>query len=227
MFVARSRHGVEPPKAATERQTADGAPADTGPQPSAGGLGSLVSPGAVAPRAEEESPDTGDANDYIKSVTGSFPAQAPSGVWPTSAEPVPAPSGQGGPQTPGSQTPAPGLGGPPWNRGAESEKDGPDTGPIRAQSPYVGRRRRGAVAEPAEPVEEETGPQTDGPQGPQVDDVATPDDPGIEDAVVVDDPAETPDSGPAAPGTDSEAQTFVVRDHTGPLPQISFTDEER
>lgn len=91
---------------------------------------------------EPSEPVTGDAHDYIKSVTGSFPVQAApvrpapvppepapnlappasAGGWPLASDPFPAQSGA-------FATP-------------ESGERGPDTGPIRAQSPYVGRRRR-------------------------------------------------------------------------------------
>ncbi len=93
-----------------------------------GGLGDLVvtggpddavpSPGAV-PAGEVTS---GDANDYIRSVTGSFPAQE---NWPVASMPY------------AESSPI-----------AQSFARGPDTGPIQAASPYVGRRRRRAGDDP-------------------------------------------------------------------------------
>ena len=210
-------------------ETADREPVDPSPaeDTSTSGLGSLVTPGAVAPDTDEAPPVTGDANDYIKSVTGSFPAQTPSGSWPVSAEPIPS---------------APETGGEPRRR-----DDGPDTGPIRATSPYVGRRRRGAAPDPAVPGqtgerptgEHAAGEQPAGETGAPLDDVVAPDDAGIddtgledagvEDAVVVDE-TETETETDSDAGTDSgaggQSQTFVVRDHTGPLPKITFTDED-
>ncbi|GAA3964057.1 hypothetical protein [Gordonia caeni] len=190
-----------------------------GDDTSASGLGSLVAPGAVAPDTGENAPVTGDANDYIKSVTGSFPAQAPSGAWPASAEPIPP-----GPETAGDSR----------NRDTRSKDDGPDTGPIRAMSPYVGRRRRGVAPNadvPGQTGEHQAGgaragEHQAGPSASPLDAETSPEDAGIEDAVVVSETTEAEAETEIGTEAGSSTETFVVRDHTGPLPKISFTDED-
>lgn len=197
---------------------------------SASGLGSLVDPEQTPPGSGEAAPVTGDANDYIKSVTGSFPAQAPSGHAPPS-EPWPASA---------APTPTADAGEP------RRRDDGPDTGPIRAASPYVGRRRRGATPVPADQVPAEDalgagGPVVEPVVEPAVDagfgDADAEDAVVIEDAVVVEDPAveDTAVEDTAVEDTAVEeagsgqvaGNTFVVRDHTGPLPKITFSDGDR
>ncbi|WP_440712616.1 hypothetical protein [Gordonia sp. FQ] len=175
---------------------------DTGPADvSDTGLGGLVVPGATAPEEPEPVGDdetvTGDANDYIKSVTGSFPVQSgpipsvppSSGSWPVAASPF----AQDAASEPGP-APAP-----------VHADSGPDTGPIRAQSPYVGRRRRHADTENA-PDTGET-PAATGPEPAAAD-------------------PEAADTHRADAVAERAGDGIVVHDHTGPLPKISYAGDE-
>ena len=138
--------------------------------------------------AQSDEPVTGDANDYIKSVTGTFPSQ--SGAWPVSAEPVPADTADSGP--------------------IPAVDAGPDTGPIRSLSPYVGRRRRGLA-----------------PEGGPADGDPAADASGPADEVAPDQNAPESDDAPEseAPAAQPE-RTFVVHDNTGPLPKITFVGDD-
>ncbi|GAA4747057.1 hypothetical protein [Gordonia alkaliphila] len=147
--------------------------------------------------AQADEPVTGDANDYIRSVTGSFPTPSgasPSGAWPMSAEPVPAETAASGP--------------------IPTVDSGPDTGPIRSLSPYVGRRRRGLAPEggPAdnEPADNELAADASGPADEVAPEQSAPE-------------SEAPES--AAPAAQPE-RTFVVHDNTGPLPKITFVGDD-
>lgn len=122
-----------------------------------GGLGSIVSPDAHgAPVGETSTPQptaeqTGDANDYIRSVTGSFPAQTPTGPNPTGTtelgETAAAPVGdvwapasgsfQAGGFTPGGvDSPDPIAHSDAQTAASSTEDATPDS------AGYVGRRRR-------------------------------------------------------------------------------------
>lgn len=189
---------------------------------SVSGLGGLVDTSAVP--AADVPMVTGDASDYIKSITGSFPVQAPtSGAWPVSAPPVPGPEAEAA--EPSAQ--------PTWDRG-------PDTGPIRASSPYVGRRRRPAdessapSEEPSAPSEEAAADRVPAAEVP----VAGPVDvrPAAADAVdAADDDGAVPEaSGPQRrgritapkPASDLGSDSIVVHDHTGPLPKIAIVNPD-
>jgi len=212
---------------------ADGADAEDRPLAGGAGLGGLVvdepltaAAEAAADEAAEQpapsapvgpgtgEPAEGDAGDYIRSVTGSFPVQRPAGATPTSAPdapsvpetppvpqtgpnpqagpvPQPGPAPQSGPPSapwPAAQPPYPQQPVPP----AAPAEPGPGTGPIPATSPYVGRRRRAERTEPPitrpAPPEPETGDDTD------ADEVSS--------------------------------ETMILHDQTGPLPKITFVDPD-
>lgn len=196
------------------------------------GLGSLVAAGSdpVVDDALSE-PVSGDANDYIRSVTGSFPAQpasgevapsstadsgtwavpgswADSGSWPVATAPYAE-----------SSAPAQALG------------RGPDTGPIPAASPYVGRRRRYAdapVTFPAdfgrdEPTDSAPAAAEAGRAGTGAVDAAAPASEPVPVSAIYTAPVgeQTSDSDPIGHASGA----IIVRDHTGALPKITYVDD--
>lgn len=215
-----------------------------------GGLGSLVDRGTAVPGSSPEDAAsgtlpgdigaggdageadvvTGDANDYVKSVTGSFPIpvqRPPSSAWPTSSSPIPGA---------GETAPAAGPAGPRSADRPHVSSGGPATGPLPAASPYVGRRRRAADADAqATPDAAAADAAADGnPAGP------TPADTTPADTTAGARPGgPSTDFRPAGPApaawtrqheTSSSAEAagdgLVVHDHTGPLPKMTFKNEE-
>ncbi|GAC55883.1 hypothetical protein GOHSU_02_00260 [Gordonia hirsuta DSM 44140 = NBRC 16056] len=207
---------------------------------SVSGLGGLVDTSAVT--AADVPMVTGDASDYIKSITGSFPVQAPtSGAWPVSAPPVPGPEAEAAEQTAA----------PSWDRG-------PDTGPIRASSPYVGRRRRSADEQAAlseeaaadRPIagEEPVAAPVDVPpaesQNARAQDVGAQDtgaqdvgahDTGTQNVAGPGEDVATPEMRGAQrrgritapkPASELDSDSIVVHDHTGPLPKIAIVNPD-
>ncbi|MFZ2512620.1 MAG: hypothetical protein WAW85_16185 [Gordonia sp. (in: high G+C Gram-positive bacteria)] len=196
--------GFDTVVAETAADTAGPADTDT----SGSGLGALVDTGSVAGADKPVISGplvTGDAHDYIKSITGSFPVQVPtSDSWSaSSATPAPTPAPRI-PEPAGAEQPrawAPSVDETQWDRNTS-----PATGPIPANSPYVGRRRRteAAAAErlrvPAAPVNQAGQP-----------------------------PVAAPPSGrirAPKPAADLGSEGIVVHDHTGPLPKITIVDPD-
>ncbi len=245
--------GATAPAADSTRATASGpadSDGDTGHRmdtgaPS-GGLGSLVDRGIAAPGSSPEAAAagtlpgdtggtageadvvTGDANDYVKSVTGSFPIpvqRPPSGAWPASSSPIP-----GAGETASAAGPA----GPRSADRPYMSSGGPATGALPVASPYVGRRRRAAERADA--------------------DAQAAPDAGLAETAADGKPADmtpadtTAGARPGGPSTDfrpagpapaawtrqhetsSSAEAagdgLVVHDHTGPLPKMTFKNEE-
>ncbi|MFT3662043.1 MAG: hypothetical protein QM809_11760 [Gordonia sp. (in: high G+C Gram-positive bacteria)] len=183
---------------------------------------------------------TGDANDYVKSVTGTFPVQRQqTGAWPTSEPPVPITRPAESPST--------------LRPGVSS--DAPATGPIPvASSPYVGRRRRAAADAADEMRPTSADPTVSGPL-PPVGSAADARDTFPISAAPVAGTASSqgvrrqpsssnpyspstsfPPAGPAptawtaqdaAPDRSAESavtssDAIIVHDHTGPLPKMTF-----
>lgn len=157
-----------------------------GDGPATSGLGAIVDTG---PGPIDEPLVTGDAHDYIKTITGSFPRPTP--------QPAPAASAPRLPQPPRPDRPA--AAGPPFDAARTAI---PETGPIPAHSPYVGRRRR--TAEPAAERAQSAPP------------VVTP--------PVAASPG-SPISAPK-PAAALDSDGIVVHDHTGPLPKITIVEPD-
>lgn len=210
-----------------------------------GGLGSLVDRGAAAPGSSPEDAAsgtlpgdpgaggdvgeadvvTGDANDYVKSVTGSFPIpihRPPTGAWPTSSSPIPGA---------GETAPAAGPAGPRSADRPHVSSGGPATGPLPAASPYVGRRRRAADADAqATPDAAAADTAVDGnPADPTPADStagARPGGPSTDFRPVGPAPAAWTRQHETSSSAQAAGDGLVVHDHTGPLPKMTFKHEE-
>ncbi|MFT4086860.1 MAG: hypothetical protein QM658_06825 [Gordonia sp. (in: high G+C Gram-positive bacteria)] len=195
--------------------------------PDTGGLGSLVAPppgmdpGGPAAPVLRSSPASGpitdantasgNADDYIRSVTGSLPSFGPSsgplpsyepssGPWPAASSPRPGDVTR--PPVPGDVQRPP-VAGPPVSEDYRPAPADEGAGPIPADNPYVGRRRLGGGewVDPKDAVTGETPPVTSGPQH------------------VIRAPH---------PASDfyGDDDGIVVQDNTGPLPSITYRTED-